>query len=78
MNVKICPLQIGKIPMVNYVITSQGKKETDIQVVRIHGPTVIIKNVKKHVENLATNAQVSSRLKFVNFFSSYGSKFFLS
>merc|ERR1712008_368182 len=29
MNVKICPLQIGKIPMVNYVITSQGKKETD-------------------------------------------------
>ena len=72
MNVKICLLQIGKIPMVNYVITSQGKMELDyIQVVRIHGPTVIIKNVKKHVENLATNAQVSSRLKFVHFFSSY-------
>ena len=71
MNAKICLLQIGKNPMVNYVITSQGKMETDFQVVRIHGPTVIIKNVKKHAENLATNAQVSARLKFVPFFSSY-------
>ena len=71
MNAKICLLQIGKNPMVNYVITSQGKMETDFQVVRIHGPTVIIKNVKKHVKNLATHAQVSSRSKFVNYFSSY-------
>ena len=72
MNAKICLLQIGKNPMVNYVITSQGKMELEyIQVVRIHGPTVIIKNVKKHVKNLATHAQVSSRSKFVNYFSSY-------
>ena len=71
MNAKICLLQIGKNPMVNYVITSQGKSLAILQVVRIHGPTVIIKNVKKHVKNLATHAQVSARSKFVNYFSPY-------
>ena len=78
MIAKIFPLQIGAIIVINYVIMSQGKSLAIGKVVRIHGPTVIIKNVKKYVENLTTNAQVSSRLKFVNFFSSYRSKFFLS
>ena len=71
MIAKICPLQIGAIIGVNYVIMSQGKSLAIGKVVRIHGHTVIIKSVKKHVENLATHAQVSARSKFVNYFSSY-------
>ena len=65
MIAKICPLQIGMIIGVNYVIMSQEKSLAIGKVVRTHGITVMVKNVKKHVENLATHAQVSSRLQCV-------------
>ena len=66
MIAKICLLLIGMIIGVNYVIMSQEKLLAIGKVVRIHGNTVIIKNVKKHVKNLAMHAQVSSTISAFN------------
>ena len=71
MNAKIRSLQIGRITtwqtMVTFVINMLDLGNIVIQ---YGGSSAMVKNVENFVKRHVTNAQVGSRLKFVNNFRS--------